>query len=160
MVGNTINKYNIYFNNFGLLKAKTQEQGTIDIYEQEDGTKIAVEYCDYMRDDDNARFFKAFKSEALDMILKGGYEAKYAPPKPCDFEDKDIVFRYFIDFDNEILQCEIVQVGEDVFTYIHRKTTPIKDRRKDLIFCQEWSEQRNIRRNILNDFDKIGRKIK
>ena len=51
-------------------------------------------------------------------------------------------------FNREILQCDIVQVNKEIFTYIHRKTTDIQKVKKDLVYSTEYSSKPNWTRKI------------
>ena len=47
-----------------------------------------------------------------------------------------------------------------MFTYIHNKTTPIKDLDNDLIYTLEHSHKLNYCRSVLKPTTEIGQKIK
>ena len=133
MCANTISKECPYFYEFGLRRVKDMKQGQIDIYRYGDsGLKVAVEYCDTgkaskMKKASNVYF--AFDNEHItNMITEGGWEVALYPHMPLeDVMPKEILYIYFIVWNDDILQCEIIQRGEILITYIHRKTTPIKD---------------------------------
>lgn len=154
MLGNTVNKYCPYFNEMGLKHIKEMTQGNIDVYKVGDsGLRIAVEYCGTsQRVKKKSDIYFSFDNPKLEMITRGVWEIDVYPHCPCKYKPKDILFTYFIDFDGELLQCEIVQSGEMPFTFIHRKTTPIKDLDKDLVFSQRWDPRPNWRRKITERF--------
>ena len=62
-------------------------------------------------------------------------------------------------FNDELLQCEIVHVDNTVFTYIHRKTTPIQDENKDIIYELEYDNRPNHIRNMRHCSLPINKKI-
>ena len=70
-----------------------------------------------------------------------------------------IKFIYFIKFDEEIFQCEIINKEGNLFTYIHRKTTPIKDENKELIFSLDYDIRINHRRCINRPINNLTQKI-
>lgn len=162
LLGNTISKYNnLYFKNFGITHYKEQEQGTIDIYESKDKkSKIAVEYTKPHESADKQSFYSMFQSDAIDMILNGGWQSRYAPEPPVEFTRDNIVFTYYILFDDERVESQIISVDGQTFMYMKRMS-PAKDINKDkeLIFTQGYSAKRNQRRNILKAYDNIGKKI-
>ena len=45
------------------------------------------------------------------------------------------------------------------FTFIHRKTTEIKEDNENLVFDTNVNLKSNYRRRITNTFDEIGKKI-
>lgn len=156
MLGNTVNQYSPYYTEMGLTHIKEQEQGTIDVYHYGNTElTVAVEYCKPNKEGKASDVYFAFDSPRLQMITTGGWEMDIYPHCPTKFRPKDIRLIYFIDFDGDILQCEVVTTGEDVFTYIHRKTTPIKDEKKDIIFrLGSWSSP-----NIISGWKSSNNKI-
>lgn len=135
MLGNTVNKYCPYYNEMGLSHVKDQEQGTIDVYHYGDSSlTVAVEYCKPNKDGKASDMYFAFDSPRLQMITQGGWELDIYPHCPVKYRPKDIRFIYFIEFDGELLQAEVVSTDSDYFTFIHRKSTPIKSNKKDIIF--------------------------
>ena len=160
MLGNTVNKYCPYFNEMGLKHIKEMKQGTIDYYEiPSAGTTIAVEYCANTSKSTNANKYFAFDNKKLEMITKGAWEIDIYPHCPCKYKKSDILFTYFIEFDNDLLQCEIVQKDNYYFTFIHRKTTPLKDTDTDLIFTRTHDPRPNYRRRITKPRTEIEKKI-
>lgn len=163
MCGNTVNKYAPYFKEMGLNHVKDQEQGTIELYEYgETGLSVAVQFSDSpnKKNKKSNKYF-AFDNPKLQMITGNGnvWEMNIYPHCPCEILNKDIKYIYFIKFDNEILQCEIVYKKDNYFTYIHKKTTPLKLKKYDIVFSTDYEYNSQYRRNILNGYDKIGRKI-
>ena len=81
------------------------------------------------------------------------------PHLPIKFKPKDIKFIYFIIFNDNIYQCEIVQKDDITFTYIHVKTTPIQNEDKDLIYTLEYIPKMNYNRNIYKPINRIQERI-
>lgn len=160
MLGNTVNQYSPYFTEMGIESVKDMKQGTIRVYNYgNSGLKVAVEYCESLESQkENNRYF-AFNNPKLAMITGGAWEIDLYPHCPIKYRPADIILSYFIEFVDDILQCEIVQVEDQFFTFVHRKTTPIKDKTHDLIFSQEYSPRPNYRRNLLKPMDAPGQKI-
>ena len=160
MLGNTVNKYCPYFREMGLSHVKQMEQGTIDIYKYgESELTVAVEYTKPNKLGKESDLYFAFDNPKLSMIKSGAWEIAIYPHCPVKYVPKDIMFTYFIQFDGELLQCEIVNTGDLTFTFIHRKTTPLKDIDKDLIYTTDYSAKPNYRRKITKPTSTIERKI-
>ena len=160
MAGNTVNKYCPYFNEMGLRHIKDMKVGDIDIYSYGDSDlKVAVEYCKPNKQGKESDTYFAFDNPKLSMITGGAWEVNIYPHCPVKYAPKDIKFTYFIIFDGEILQCEIIMKDNNNFTFIHRKTSPIKDTEKDLIYSTEYSSLPNWKRKINRPVTDVEKKI-
>lgn len=160
MLGNTVNKYCPHFKEMGLKHIREMKQGSIDLYKYgESGLTVAVEYCKPSRKGKKSDVYFAFDNPKLSMITGGAWEIDIYPHCPAKFKPKHVMFTYFIQFAGDTLQCEVVQTEGLLFTFIHRKTTPIKDWENDLVFTPDYSPSPNIRRNITKPCDKVGDKI-
>jgi hypothetical protein len=160
MLGNTVNKYCPYFNEMGLRHIKDMKVGDIDIYSYGDSDlKVAVEYCKPNKQGKESDTYFAFDNPKLNMITGGAWEVNIYPHCPIKYAPKDIKFTYFIIFDGEILQCEVIMKDNNNFTFIHRKTSPIKDIEKDLIYSTEYSSLPNWKRKINRPVTDIEKKI-
>ena len=161
MLGNTVNKYCPYFKEMGLKHVQQMKQGSIDVYKYGDSRlTVAVEYCKEGAEGKPSDFYFAFDNPKLNMITGGAWEIDIYPHCPCKYRPKDVRFRFFIEFDASILQCNVICLDSGYFLFIHEKTTPIKYPDKDLQFTlNETSHRRNIRRNILKPEDNLGTKI-
>ena len=93
------------------------------------------------------------------MITTGVWEIDIYPHCPYHYKPKNILFTYFIEFDRELLQCEVVQVDGVCFTFIHRKTTPLKHPDTDLVFTTRYDARPNYRRKLTRPRLDIERKI-
>lgn len=160
MCGNTVNKYCPYFKEMGLTHARDMKPGTIDVYHYgESELTVAVEYVLPNKNGKDSDVYFAFDNPKLSMITGGTWEIDVYPHCPVKFRPKDIVFTYFIEFSGDLLQCEIVNCEDMLFTFIHRKTTELKDIEHDLIFTPEFSPRPNYRRKITKPTNEIERKI-
>lgn len=160
MLGNTVNKYCPYFTEMGLKHIKQMQPGDIDLYQYGSSKLlVAVEYCSPNKTGKASDVYFAFDNPKLNMITGGAWELDIYPHCPVKFTPADILFTYFIKFDGELLQCEIVQHEDVAFTFIHRKTTEIKNPEKDLIFTPEFSPRPNYRRKLTSPYDALGKKI-
>lgn len=161
MLGNTVNRYSPYFTEMGLKHVVKMEQGTIDIYKYGDSKlTVAVEYCmDGSNNKKNNHYF-AFDNPKLEMITSGAWELAIYPHIPYKYKPKDVEFTYFIEFDDQIFQCEIVSIDDITFTYIHVKTTPIKYPDRDLIYTLDYIAKMNYNRNIMKPINRIQETVK
>lgn len=173
MLGNTVNKYCPYFKEMGLKHVESMEPGSIDTYKTVGGLRIAVEYCATAELTTNKRpsdIYFSFDNPKLEMITGGVWELDIYPHLPCRYLPSDIIFQYFIDFDGQLLQCEVVNVSPDTiygeetksqvcFTYIHRKSTLIKYPDSDIIFSTKYDPRPNWFRNIKHPTCEVDRKI-
>ena len=160
MLGNTVNKYCPYFNEMGLKHIKEMKQGDIDVYCYGDSDlKVAVEYCKANKQGKKSDTYFAFDNPKLSMITGGAWELNIYPHCPIKYAPKDIKFTYFIIFDSETLQCEIIRKDKNDFTFIHRKTTPLKDIEKDLIYSTDYMPLPNWKRKINKPTTELEKKI-
>lgn len=160
MCGNTLSRYNPYFSEMGLYKAKTMKPGDIDIYEYgSSGLRVAVQYADTPARKKKSDVYFAFENPKLKMITEGSWQLDIYPHLPVKYLPKEILFTYFIHFNDEMLQAEIVQHEDVCFTYIHRKTTDLKYPDDDLIYSEEYDPRLNHRRNLLKPTLKIEKEI-
>lgn len=160
MLGNTVNKFCPYFKEMGITNLKKMVPGEINVYKYGDsGLTVAVEYTDGRDSINPSDVYFAFNNPKLKMITQGAWELDIYPHCPIKYRPKDIKFTYFIEFDDEYLQCEIVKANKCLFTFIHQKTTPLKKEDKDIIFSQRYDPRKNWRRIIHKTYDKIGEVI-
>ena len=163
MLGNTVNKYCPYFDEMGLRHIKDMKQGEIDVYQLKHSSgktlKVAVEYCKPFEKGKKSDFYFAFDNQKLEMITSGVWEIDIYPHCPYKYKPKNVLFTYFIEFDRNLLQCEVVQVDDVCFTFIHRKTTPLKNPDNELIFSTKYDARPNWRRKITKPNLDVERKI-
>lgn len=162
MLGNTVNKYSPYFAEMGLKHVKDMKKGSIDLYTYgKTELKVAVEFADFPSKEKPSDVYFAFDNPRLNMITGQGmvWEIAIYPHAPMKWKPKDIMLTYFIIFEGDTLQCEIIAVSGTVFTFIHRKTTELQDPDHDLIFTPDYDPRHNWRRKLTKPFDQIGRRI-
>ena len=63
----------------------------------------------------------------------------------------------YVDTEND---CEIINKDNNVFTYIHEKTTPIKRENTDLIYSLDYNPKMNYNRNIFQAHNEITKKVR
>lgn len=160
MLGNTVNKFCPYFKEMGLTNILSMKQGSIDLYTYGDSKlKVAVEYADSKKKFKKNNFYFAFNNPKLKMITGGAWELNIYPHAPVKWLPRNIIFTYFIDFNDNIYQCEIINKDTNVFTYIHEKTTPIKNPDKDIIYTLDYNPKINYNVNILKPLTDYQNKI-
>lgn len=159
MLGNTVNKYSPYFTEMGI-DSKKIEQGQIVIYKYGDSDlTVAVEHTAPTAGGKGSDVYFAFNNPHLQMIKNGSWEIDIYPHLPIKFRPKDIILTYFIIFDSEILQCEIIEMQSGTFTYIHRKSGEIKNPDTDIVYQLDYDYRPNYHRNILRPVYKWQQKI-
>lgn len=159
MLGNTVNKYCPYFAEMGLNHIKEMEAGSIDLYTYGNGKlKVAVEYTTNNSSKPSDKYF-AFDNPKLNMITGNEWEIDIYPHLPDKYKPSDILFTYFIQFDGQVLQCEIIQGPAYIYTYIHIKTSPLKDEDNDLIFGPASDPRPNWIRKINRPLTPVVKKI-
>ena len=160
MLGNTVNKYCPYFKEMGLSHVKDMKAGSIDVYQYGDsGLQVAVEFTGTNKGGKASDRYFAFDNPRLSMITGEAWEIDIYPHCPVKYKPKEILFTYFIEFADELLQCEIILHDDLYFTFIHRKSTELKYPEKDLIYSTNYSPRPNYRRKITKPTSEMERKI-
>lgn len=160
MLGNTVNKFSPYFKEMGLNHIQDMEQGTIDLYKYGDSNLVvAVEYAESTAKNKENNFYFAFNNPKLEMITSGSWELALYPHNPIKYKPKDVFFTYFILFNDNIYQAEIVFKDDVTFTFIHEKTTPLQNPDRDLIYTLEYNPKMNYNRSIYKPKNKVQHKI-
>ena len=161
MLGNTVNKYCPYFQEMGLKHVEEMEMGKIDIYSYgESSLRVAVERTmDHNIEGRKSDVYFAFDNPSLQMITGGAWELDLYPHLPREYDTIDVVFKYFICFNDNILQCEVVELEDCCFTYVHRKTGEIRHPEVDVVFSVEYDPRPNHIRNIRKSTEDVAKKI-
>lgn len=160
MLGNTVNKYCPYFSEFGLKNVATMPQGNIDVYRfGERGAVVAVEYAATTNTEKKSNKYFSFDNQNLQMITGGKWELAVYPHLPAKYTPKDVIFVFYIVFNDTILQGNVICNGVDNFIFIHAKTTPIKDENNALIYSLVHSGKPNYRRRLLSTVTDLDKRI-
>ena len=162
MLGNTVNKSCPYFTEMGLSHVKEQQPGTVDVYHYgSSGLEVIAEYCSptSKRGGKKSDVYFAFDNPELQMITQGAWEIAIYPHKPCSYKPKDIVMLFFIEFENDLLQCECVVLDSGSFIFIHRKTGEIKNPDEDIVYTTRPDSRWNYRMCLTHQTDKFSKKI-
>lgn len=141
MVGNTVSFYSPYFEEFGLENIKEMKPGELNCYSFQNGTKIAVDYCESVGEEKASAKFFNFNSTKANMITTGKWEIPDYPHygKSIDFI-REVLFRFYIKFDNDIICGNIVQKKTSVFIYFHAQTKELEDEENLFIYSKEPSD--------------------
>ena len=159
MLGNTVNKYCPYFDEMGIKHIRKMQPGAIDVYRYGNtDLTVAVEYVRPNKRGKSSDLYFAFDNPKLSMITGGAWEIDIYPHCPVKYKPDEILFNYFIVFAGDILHCEIISHEDLLFTFIHKKTTPLNYER-DYIYTTEFSPRPNVRRNITKPRTELDRKI-
>lgn len=162
MLGNTLSGYCPYLAEMGLKNVRSMKQGEIEVYKFAN-SKLQV--CVYMTDKISKKgkpsdIYFAFNNPSLKLITGDSvWELANYPHVPFKYLPKEIEYIYFIKFDGMLLQCEIINHEKQWITYIHRKTTPIKEDDKGYVFQQDFDPRPNYHRRISHTTSKIGKYI-
>lgn len=162
MLGNTVNKFCPYFSEMGLEHIQKMKQGTIDVYKYGDSKlTVAVEYCASLQDKNSPTVNKyfAFNNPKLEMITGGAWELSIYPHLPYKYKPKNVVLTYYIEFNDNIYACEVIELEQAVFTYIHIKTTPIRNPDNQIIYTLDYNPKPNYNRNLFNPSNKVQKRI-
>ena len=163
MCANTISKFCPYFEEMGLKHVRSMKRGTIDVYNYGDsGLKVAVEYCDSPNTFKASDVYFAFDNPKLNMIKGQGsdiWELDIYPHIQHKWDKADIKFSYFVLFHEYILQADIIIKNNEWFTFIHKKTTPIKNDDKDIIYTLDANQKNNYFGKLTKPINKTQKKI-
>lgn len=162
MCGNTVSKYNPYFEEMRLKNASKQEAGTIDVYEIKKGDAVNIIACERTAHTENdskkSDIYFSFDDTGSNMITEGDWQLGSYPHCPMRINSKNIIYRIYIDFNDELLQGDIVVQDGTMFMYIHKKTTEVKE---DIYpyYKLEFSPLKNHYINPTVAYDKVSGKI-
>ena len=161
MCANTVDMIGCpYFKEMGLKHVKEMKKGDIDVYSYGDsGLRVAVEYSDSPNANKPSDVYFAFDNEKLKMITSGAFELDFYPHLQTSVTAKEVIFSYFILYDEQLLQADIVIRDNESFTFIHPKTTPIKNEDKDIIFTTDANIQNNYMGKLSRPINKASKKL-
>lgn len=161
MLGNTVNKYCPYFAEMGLGHIEQMEAGKIDIYTYGDSKlRVAVERTkNHNIGGRKSDVYFAFDNPSLSMITGGAWELDLYPHLPEDYTDEDVIYKFFILFNDQMLQGNVIEKDERAYIYFHRKTSKLRHPDDDLIFAEEYDPRPNHVRNLRRSSLKAAQKI-
>lgn len=161
MAANTVDMIGCpYFKEMGLKHVKDMKQGDVEAYDYgTSGLQVAVQFCDAPLEGKPSDVYFAFDNPRLKLITSGDAEFSIYPHLECSVDKKDIVFSYFIIYDEVLMQADIVMRDNETFTFIHPKTTPLKHEDKDIIFCTDANTQFNYCGRLTKPINKAVKKL-
>ena len=160
MCANTVSRYCPYFDEMGLKHIRQMRKGCIDVYNYgTSGLKVAVEYCDSPNTFKKSDVYFAFDNPKLKMITGGEWELDIFPHLQTKYKPTDVKGRYFVKFQEYILEAEIVIRENEAFTFIHKKTTPVKHENQDIVYSTDADQKNNYFGRLTKPMNKTARKI-
>lgn len=161
MLGNTVTKECPYFREMGLRHVIKQEPGTIDTYTySKNGQEllIAVEYTQNLASKKSDKYF-IFDNPKLEMITGGAWELAIYPHLFEKYKPNQVLYTFFVNYRDTILQCELVEGRKGMFIYTHIKTTELKYNEDDLVYCTDPSSSRMVRMDITKPTYPLEKRI-
>lgn len=160
MLGNTVNKYCPYFQDMGLNHITKQKKGTIETYTYGDSKlKVAVEYSEFAQKSKPSDVYFAFDNPKLKMITRGEWEIALYPHCPTDYIRENVEYTYYIDFDGNFLQCDIIAKDDLFFTFIHRKKESKDIEETSIVYSVKYDPRPNYRRKLTRPSSDIENKL-
>ena len=162
MLGNTVNKSCPYFGEMGLAHIKDQKQGTVDVY-QYSQTELQV-ICEYTgssakKGGKASDVYFAFDNPELKMITSGAWEIGIYPHLDVKYRPKDIIYNFFIEYEEDLLHGEVVVTDAGDFIFLHAKTTDIKEPDTDIVYTTRPSTKWNYKMCLTKQSDKLSKYI-
>lgn len=165
MLANTVNKYCPYFAEMGLKNIDKLAQGEIAVYTYgSSDLTVAVELCDEVQaTKQTASKYFAFDNPQLQMITRGAWEFQIYPRAPYKILPEDIVLKFYIQFAEQLLACEVVhstlkQYCNDVFIFVHPQTKDINVDDFTIMYVSDFSSCR-MHVRYLKDQPTEGHKL-
>lgn len=165
MLANTVNKYCPYFAEMGLKNIDKLAQGEIAVYTYgSSDLTVAVELCDEVQaTKQTASKYFAFDNPQLQMITRGAWEFQIYPRAPYKILPEDIVLKFYIQFAEQLLACEVVhstlkQYCNDVFIFVHPQTKDINVDDFTIMYVSDFSSCR-MHVRFLKDQPTEGHKL-
>ena len=165
MLANTVNKYCPYFAEMGLKHIDKLAQGEIAIYNYgSSDLTVAVELCDEVQaTKQTASKYFAFDNPQLQMITRGAWEFQIYPRAPYKILQEDIVLKFYIQFAEQLLACEVVhstlkQYCNDVFIFVHPQTKDVSIDDFTIMYVSDFSSCR-MHVRFLKDQPTEGHKL-
>ena len=170
MMGNTVKLNSLYFQEMGIKRPNEIKKGDYRLYQygeskNKEVLKVVVHRGGTDKKNRQAGLtdvYFAFDNPKMRMITEGEFEIPNYPhlTKQYRYSDKEVVYRYFINFRDFTAQCEVVKKNNVMFTFIYEKTKgKVKLKGREILFQEDYSPERNVRRCINNTYDKLGKKI-
>lgn len=124
MLGNTIDRYCPYFDEMALTNIKNQKPNTIEVYKTEGNLQIACEFVDFDKKYKKSNKYFSFANSKLATITGNGSKWSLGsyPHLIQGYSPFEIVKRFYILFNDEKLQVNLINQSNNVFIFVHKKT--------------------------------------
>lgn len=162
LMGNTVDRNCIYWNEFRLTEiVKKMQEGDLYHYQPTNRkTDIAIEWAERVTNKGEVlNVYTDFDNSNSEMINTGAWDTDNYPHLPFSYSPADVLFTFFIEYNTEKFQCEIINKYNTPYIYIHRKTTDFKDIDNDLIYGDNPTGKPNYSINLFKPEYKVQRKI-
>lgn len=159
MLGNSVNRYCIYFDEMGLNHVLNMKPGDLEVYTYgKSDLRVAVEYTLPNVEGKGSDVYFAFDNPRLNMITSGGWEIDSYPHLKHGYAPKDVCYRFYISFNHSVLKCDIVNTDDELFIFIYPAKNGIKDETA-LIFSPDFDTRPNWRRKLKRPVLPVEKKI-
>lgn len=160
MAANTVNQYNPYFGEMGLTHAPDLAPGGVECYNYGDSRlQVVVTHTEAPKQGKPSDYYFAFDNPRLKMVTESAWEIDIYPHYKGKIKNRDILYTFFILFDNNTLKCDVIRIdGGGAIINIVPHTGEIKDP-ETLIYSPEISPLPNHRVNVMKPFYPIEQKI-
>lgn len=161
MLGNTVDTDCPYFRDFRITKyQKNMHIGDIVAVRDEndkDKTTFAIEWTENIEEKGKVtNIYANFDSPINDMINTGVWQINSYPhlnkSSGAIYNPK---FSFYVEYYEDLLQGDVIYEDRAYFVYVHKKTTPLKYNKKDIIYSTEF----DIRPMVNNCFFRPRREV-
>ena len=160
MVGNTVDRHSIYFDEMGLNHVKDMKPGTIDRYTYgKSGLSVAVEYTPNSERGKPSDVYFAFDNPQLRMITTGEWEIASYPHLDHGYRPADVVFKFFVRYDGETLRCDIVNDSDGLYMFVFPVYVDIGDVTDTLVYTPDVDKRANYRTKLTTPMLPVEKKI-
>lgn len=162
LMGNTVDRNCVYWNEFRIIDIiKNMKEGELYHFKPKGRmTDIAIEWASSINNNGKPiNIYTDFGTSNSDMINKGTWDTDNYPHLPFSYTPADVLFIFFIEYNTEIYQCEIISKYSTPYIYIHRKTTELKDPDNDLIYGDNPTGRPNYSINLFKPEHRVQKKI-
>lgn len=157
--GNAIDALCPYYKQLGLRHIIDQKPGTIEVYRLgHTDNKIAVEHTlpapEYSASKKVKKYLYAFDDPESNALQSGEWDTGMYPQLDSEVKARDVCGRFFVEYEDNTLECDIVSNDDGGFIYVHRNVDildPI-DYDIDLIYTDVFSPKGNYRRKLTQSF--------
>ena len=154
---NSINMFSSYFEAFGMYNASTMPAGTIEIYQNAKGGKVALERAGNVVAKEEGDVYFAFGDlNKTQMITEGGWELM-SYPRPIKYQPKHIIADFYIKFYSYCYRCQLVLKDNmkmlNIYPYDYDKI----DLDKEIVYTPDYDLRPNFRRNVLTRKDPLSK---